>query len=64
MQASKTRVLILIIVAALLTAGIIVLAWLVLRHMLLAAFSLDCPAGTCGGRGFNPYPERAGEPGI
>ena len=30
MQASKTRVLILIIVAALLTAGIIVLAWLVL----------------------------------
>ncbi|MGX5032872.1 methyl-accepting chemotaxis protein [Enterobacter hormaechei] len=38
-QASKTRVLILIIVAALLTAGIIVLAWLVLRHMLLKPLS-------------------------
>ena len=38
-QASKTRVLILIIVAALLTAGIIVLAWLVLRHMLLEPLS-------------------------
>jgi methyl-accepting chemotaxis protein len=33
-QSSKNRVLILIIVAALLT-GIIVLAWLALRHMLL-----------------------------
>jgi methyl-accepting chemotaxis protein len=31
--------LILIIVAALLTAGIIVLAWLVLRHMLLKPLS-------------------------
>lgn len=38
-QASKTRVLILIIVAALLTAGIIVLAWLALRHMLLKPLS-------------------------
>lgn len=38
-QASKTRVLILIIVAALLTAGIIVLARLVLRHMLLKPLS-------------------------
>jgi len=38
-QASKTRVLILIVVAALLTAGIIVLAWLVLRHMLLKPLS-------------------------
>ncbi|HDR2351096.1 TPA: Tar ligand binding domain-containing protein [Enterobacter asburiae] len=38
-QSSKTRVLILIIVAALLTAGIIVLAWLVLRHMLLQPLS-------------------------
>lgn len=38
-QSSKTRVLILIVVAALLTAGIIVLAWLVLRHMLLKPLS-------------------------
>ena len=38
-QASKTRVLILIILAALLTAGIIVLAWLALRHMLLKPLS-------------------------
>ena len=38
-QASKTRVLILIIVAALLTAGIIALAWLALRHMLLKPLS-------------------------
>lgn len=62
-QASKTRVLILIIVAALLTAGIIVLALAgAAPYAAQAAFSLDCPAGTCGGRGFNPYPERAGEP--
>jgi len=38
-QASKNRVMILIIVAALLTAGIIVLAWLALRHMLLKPLS-------------------------
>ena len=38
-QSSKNRVLILIVVAALLTAGIIVLAWLVLRHMLLKPLS-------------------------
>ncbi|WP_336996384.1 methyl-accepting chemotaxis protein [Leclercia sp. UBA7405] len=38
-QASKNRVIILIIVAALLTAGIIVLAWLALRHMLLKPLS-------------------------
>lgn len=38
-QASKNRVMILIIVAALLTAGIIVLAWLALRHMLLKPIS-------------------------
>ncbi|EPL0395941.1 methyl-accepting chemotaxis protein [Enterobacter ludwigii] len=38
-QSSKSRVLILIVVAALLTAGIIVLAWLVLRHMLLKPLS-------------------------
>ncbi|STQ14570.1 methyl-accepting chemotaxis sensory transducer [Enterobacter cloacae] len=38
-QSSKTRVLVLIVVAALLTAGIIVLAWLVLRHMLLKPLS-------------------------
>jgi methyl-accepting chemotaxis protein len=38
-QSSKNRVLILIIVAALLTAGIIVLAWLALRHMLLKPLS-------------------------
>ena len=37
-QASKNRVM-LIIVAALLTAGIIVLAWLALRHMLLKPLS-------------------------
>lgn len=61
-QASKTRVLILIIVAALLTAGIIVLAAGAAPYAAQAAFSLDCPAGTCGGRGFNPYPERASEP--
>jgi methyl-accepting chemotaxis protein len=38
-QKSKNRVMILIIVAALLTAGIIVLAWLALRHMLLKPLS-------------------------
>jgi len=38
-QASKNRVMMLIIVAALLTAGIIVLAWLALRHMLLKPLS-------------------------
>ena len=38
-QASKNRVMLLIIVAALLTAGIIVLAWLALRHMLLKPLS-------------------------
>ncbi|MFO3904389.1 methyl-accepting chemotaxis protein [Enterobacter hormaechei] len=38
-QASKERVMLLIIVAALLTAGIIVLAWLALRHMLLKPLS-------------------------
>jgi len=38
-QASKQRVMLLIIVAALLTAGIIVLAWLALRHMLLKPLS-------------------------
>jgi len=38
-QASKKQVMILIIVAALLTAGIIVLAWLALRHMLLKPLS-------------------------
>ncbi len=60
-QASKTRVLILIIVAALLTAGIIVLAWLALRHMLLKPLSdrFDCSAGAgCGGR-FNRYAVKA-----
>ena len=34
-QTSKNRVMAFIVIAALLTAGIIVLAWLVLRHMLL-----------------------------
>ncbi|MDH6634220.1 UNVERIFIED_ORG: methyl-accepting chemotaxis protein [Lelliottia amnigena] len=34
-QSSKNRVMLLIVIAALLTAGIIVLAWLSLRHMLL-----------------------------
>ncbi|MCU6669388.1 methyl-accepting chemotaxis protein [Enterobacteriaceae bacterium H4N4] len=38
-QASKRQVMLLIIVAALLTAGIIVLAWLALRHMLLKPLS-------------------------
>ncbi|MEG1211547.1 MAG: methyl-accepting chemotaxis protein [Leclercia sp.] len=38
-QASKNRVMMLIIIAALLTAGIIVLAWLALRHMLLKPLS-------------------------
>ena len=38
-QASKNRVMLLIVIAALLTAGIIVLAWLVLRHMLLKPLS-------------------------
>ena len=33
--ASKNRVMIAIVIAALLTAGVIVLAWLVLRHLLL-----------------------------
>jgi len=34
-QRSKNRVMLFIVIAALLTAGIIVLAWMVLRHMLL-----------------------------
>lgn len=38
-HASKNRVMLLIVIAALLTAGIIVLAWLALRHMLLKPLS-------------------------
>lgn len=34
-QSNKNRVMVLIVIAALLTAGVIVLAWLVLSHMLL-----------------------------
>lgn len=40
-QSSKNRVMALIVVAALLTAGIIALAWLSLRHMLLKPLTLS-----------------------
>ena len=44
-QSSKTRVLILIVVAALLTAGIIVLAAGAAPHAAQAALGVDCAAG-------------------
>ncbi|MDY1037733.1 HAMP domain-containing protein [Enterobacteriaceae bacterium RIT714] len=38
-QSSKNRVMMFIVIAALITAGVIVLAWLLLRHMLLKPLS-------------------------
>ncbi|POU04253.1 methyl-accepting chemotaxis protein [Escherichia sp. ESNIH1] len=40
-QASKNRVMALIVIAALVTAGIIALAWLALRHMLLKPLNVS-----------------------
>lgn len=58
------RVLVLIIVAALLTAGIIVLAWLALRHMLLKPLSASIAQLSAGIGRFNAQPEYIREPGV
>jgi hypothetical protein len=63
-QASKTRVLILIIVAALLTAGIIVLAWLALRHMLLKPLSASIAQLENVAAGDLTHTLNAREPGV
>ena len=63
-QASKTRVLILIIVAALLTAGIIALAAGAAPYAAQAAVGLHCAAGERGGGRFNPHAECPGERGV
>lgn len=62
-QSSKTRVLVLIVVAALLTAGIAVLAWLVLRHMLLKPLSASIAQLENVAAGINPHAE-CPRPGV